>query len=1429
MDNNSEFKLAIIGMSGVFPQSPNISTLWNNITNKKDCIKKISPEFLEETHQVLASREANYVPYKGIIDDIELFDYNFFGYSKSEADSIDPQQRLMLQVSWNAFEDAGYSPNAIEDRKIGVYIGASENSYIKLFERSGLEDWKDQFIINMGNLRDLIATRISYLFNFHGPSINVQTACSTSLAALYEASRALLSRDCNVALVGASAIRIPQNTGHIYYPGGVYSKDGKCRPFDKNSSGTVSGNGVAAIIVKRLDDAIIDNNRIYSIITSVLANNDGNRKAGFTAPSIEGQSDLIKESFELTEIDVNKIGYIETHGTGTPLGDPIEFQALSDAIESYSSSKNFCALGGIKSNIGHLDACSGIAGLIKSSLVLFHKIIPPHLYFEEESENINLLDSPFYINKDVKNFDINRFKYACVNSIGIGGTNVFSILELPPKRKEKHKTPEGFYFLPLSVHDKEVRQKNIASLQSFVSSYEGSLIDLSSSLALNKLGKKYKTGLWVEHKESINKFLASSINIEENDGKIAFVFPGGGSFYFNMLREVRKEFPQIESYVNECLSFIDNQKTYCNLKKGFFEEISAEEFNILNLDTFHNLITSFIVNHAVAKLLINLNIYPDILIGHSLGEYNCAVLASVFSIKDALSIIEKRSDIFDKANRSVVVNVYEEKETLKKCLPPLSYEFVASNSKSNNTIIISPCIKDDIIKILDNNKYAYKILPISVPAHSSYLDPYLEDFYNSLQSYSIQPPQIPIISNLTGNYVKNFDAHYWVEHLRKEVLFTEGVKFLLEQNTFSFVQVGMGSGLLSLIKENLNKNINTIPTLGDNASQELKTFLNAIASFWLAGNKNIAYNLPQIQSRGGPTPLPPYNFKKTKCWIDKKITNFSKPTSKISVYKEELEKFFIKHYQYEKEHVLNNLTPIEDLFYNDYDIEKYIKNIEGESFFNVALDIEKTKTAEFFLNFLKFARNLAKKIPKRVLPVNIFLKSVDEKDFLVNSLPIRSCITCINQEIDNVIFSVFGYSDIQIENIDLTLLKKYIDNEKFIYLSSNAIAMPGYVQLHLPNYENLLMNYNADLKLTLLIGGIGRVGIYLLSKLLAKTKDKIIIIGRKRLNLDKLDKSILPNISDVNFNTLIELIKQYPKRIEYIECDISNQKEILKLSTKLIHKGVKSISSIVYAASASSKSSIRQLLSEVQDTDIHEQLSPKAISLKHITSLTNKIPTANIILLSSNAARLGGPGMFSYALSNALIDTAARSNQSYSSIVSISLDAFRFRNESLSDFQKTDNYIDEENLFYLFLFSFLCQKNENIIVSNEPYFERVNKWVYNPKAFLEEMDIADKDENNDVNPSNISETIMKIWEDLLGENKIDLNSDFFKIGGHSLLAFKLLSKINNIYNIKISLYDIKKNSILIDLKKIIETKINNNSNFRQAPKEIKLVNFDQIL
>ncbi|MBT8378443.1 MAG: type I polyketide synthase, partial [Ignavibacteria bacterium] len=623
-----ELDIAIIGMAGRFPGAKNLDEYWKLLSQGKESVTFFSDEELKESGVSPSTyNDPNFIKAAPILEDADKFDASFFGYSPRDARYMDPQQRLFLELASCSLEDGGYDPDKYQ-KPIGVFGGTAMNTY---FLFSGLtQKFVTEYIPTLlGNDKDFLATKVSYKLNLKGPSLNIQSACSTSLVAVHLACQSLLSEECDMALAGATAIRVPLNTGHYYQESGIHTRDGHCRPFDANASGTIFGSGGGVVLLKKLKNALNDKDNIYALIKGSAINNDGRTKVDYTAPSVEAQAHVIIEAQANAGVKADQIQYVEAHGTGTFLGDPIEITALTKAFRTTTDNKGFCAIGSVKSNIGHLDAAAGIAGLIKTVLALKNKKIPPSINFDSPNPEIDFENSPFFVNSVLSSWKNEDTPLrAGISSLGIGGTNAHIVLEEAPKLLPAVK-PASDEILFLSARSDSALNELTSNLANHLTNNpDNNLSDVAFTLREGrKIFDKKRIVVCNDSKKLVEVLQSQDseqildLEIETLEREVVFLFPGGGAQYINMGKELYDKEQIFRNEIDKCLA-IANKLLNKDLKGVLYPQKNLEHIAAKQItEPTIGLATLFIIEYAMAKYLMSLGIKPSAMVGHSLGEY----------------------------------------------------------------------------------------------------------------------------------------------------------------------------------------------------------------------------------------------------------------------------------------------------------------------------------------------------------------------------------------------------------------------------------------------------------------------------------------------------------------------------------------------------------------------------------------------------------------------------------------------------------------------------------------------------------------------------------------------------------------------------------------------------------------------------------------
>ncbi|MEW6352921.1 MAG: amino acid adenylation domain-containing protein [Pseudomonadota bacterium] len=874
--------IAIIGMAGRFPGANDIEEFWRNLQGGKESVRFFTAQELEESGVDDALiHDPNYVRARAVLDDAIAFDAAFFGYQPREAEIIDPQQRVFLECCWHALENAGYDPDTYPGL-IGVYAGAGTNSYLlhNLYPHPKFRSLTGLAPI-IANDKDFLATRVSYKLNLQGPSMTVQTACSTSLVAVYSACQSLLDYQCDMALAGGVSISFPQKRGHLYQEGGIYSGDGHCRAFDAKAQGMVGGQGAAAVVLKRLDDAMADGDHIWAVIKGGAVNNDGALKAGYTAPSIDGQARVITMAQAVAGVEPDTVTYVEAHGTGTPLGDPIEIAGLTQAFRVATQEKNFCAIGSVKTNIGHLDIAAGVAGLVKTALMLHHKMLPPSLHFEQPNPKIDFANSPFYVNSELREWRTDKLpRRAGVSSFGIGGTNVHVVLEEAPAPAAAQAT-RPWQVLTLSAKTAAALNATTDALAEHLERQpEVNLADAAFTLHAGRKHYAHRRMLVCQDAADALRILraddaarmATHVAVHDQ-APVVFMFPGQGAQHVDMCRELYESEPVFQEHVNACAELLQ-PLLGLDLRSVLYPSAEqTEQARKLLGQTWITQPALFTVEYALAKLWMAWGVRPQAMIGHSLGEYTAACLAGVLTLHDALNLLAERARLVQSLPGGAMLAVRVNEETVQ---PLLGGELcLAAVNGSALCVVSGPNAAIEALEErLTKEEIVHRRLHTSHAFHSMMVEPILAPFLEQLRKVALHPPQIPYVSNVTGTWIdaaQATDPQYWVRHMRHTVRFAAGLQTLLNKTEHVLLEVGPGQTLSTLARQHPAKRaeqsvITSARAAQDNRS-DIACLLDAVGRLWLTG-ATVNWTQFHAHERRRRVPLPGYAFERKHYWVE---------------------------------------------------------------------------------------------------------------------------------------------------------------------------------------------------------------------------------------------------------------------------------------------------------------------------------------------------------------------------------------------------------------------------------------------------------------------------------------------------------------------------------------------------------------------------------
>jgi len=898
-------RIAIVGMAGRFPGANSIDQFWRNLCGGVESITRFADHELEDSFSAATRSTANFVKARPILEDVDRFDAEFFGMYAREAELTDPQQRIFLECCWEALESAGYDPAAYRGA-IGVFAGSSINTYFLnnvCADRRTIEEFTSNYQVGsypmlLGAGQDFLSTRVSYKLDLRGPSLTVSTACSTSLLAVAQAAQSLLLYQADMALAGGVSISFPQKRGYQHLEGGMVSADGTCRPFDADASGTIFGSGAGVVLLKRLEDALADGDHIYAVLLGSGVTNDGSSKVGFTAPSVAGQAAAIDMALAAAGVEARSIGYVECHGTATPLGDPIEIAGLTQAFGTHTDHLQFCAIGSVKGNVGHLDAAAGVTGLIKTALALEAKVLPPSLHYRKPNPQIDFAKTPFFVNDSLRAWPRGAHPLrAGVSAFGVGGTNVHVVLEEPPAATAMSAAGGGAELIVLSARSAaalaDARRNLAANLAASLATNLATqsvppmsevgkhaapaLADVAYTLQVGRRGFDHRLAFVARDLDDAKSTLANESPTQVRTGsrprdraEVVFMFPGQGAQYPDMGRGLFERYPEFRRAMQECaailepllprdlLSLLYPSMDFADSKQRLMSTIAAQP-------------ALFSVEYALARLWMSWGVRPVAMIGHSIGEFVAAAVAGVMSLEDALRVVATRGRLMQELPGGAMLAVRLPEAELRALLPA-ELAIAAINGPALCVVSGPTRSVEAFEEVLGARGGVTRRLHTSHAFHSPMVEPVIEPLRRELETVRLSAPTIPYVSCVTGDWILPSQAtspDYWARHAREPVRFAEGIVKASASDSAVLLEVGPGNALTTLaLQATRGRGIPVIASMQDAARErdDDDRLLDAVGQAWCEGVEPDWMAIHGTARRR--VPLPTYPFERSRHWID---------------------------------------------------------------------------------------------------------------------------------------------------------------------------------------------------------------------------------------------------------------------------------------------------------------------------------------------------------------------------------------------------------------------------------------------------------------------------------------------------------------------------------------------------------------------------------
>ncbi len=1462
----NENYIAVIGMAGRFPGAKNLSEFWENLKNGNESVRHFADEELKQAGiQDDLIHNPLYIKARGTLDDVELFDADFFGISPYEAKITDPQHRFFLEVCWEALESAGYASGKYHGL-VGVFAGMSDNTYLEncLSRNAEFSKTNHPYQTHLANSNHFLATKVSYFLNLKGPSVNISTACSTSLVTITEACQSLLMNNCDIAIAGGVSIRVPQTKGYLYQEGSIYSLDGYCRAFDKDASGTVPGSGVGAVILKRLHDAIKDGDTIDAVIRGYAINNDGAAKAGYAAPSVIEQSRCIATA--LQDVDVETVTYVEAHGTGTLLGDPIEIAALTKAFRHYTKKKNYCAIGSVKTNIGHADTAAGIAGFIKTVLALKHKVIPASLHFKQSNPHIQLSDSPFYVNHELTAWKADSsIRRAGVSSFGIGGTNAHIILEEAPSIK-RIDTLRAIQIVSLSAKTSTALANQQENLLNYLLSHEIEANDLANIAYTLQVGRKEfqyrKTFLSSDREELIdllrkeqNKQYLHLPNDAQKKPKVVFLFSGQDALFHGVSQSIYQSEPCFKKYMDQCFSYLPssvNQSVTDYLLGSYIEKIDIPA-SILQPSLF-------ILEYSLAKTLFEWGVKPDAMLGYSLGEYVAACLSDVISLSDAIRLICIRGELTDKLKPGAMLEI------------PLSADKVTdliSNQKVTIAAINTPdsCVISgdrDVIIILQKEfdihlkplNLKSTLLKISHAFHSSMVEAILAEYQYQLESIQFYQHKIPYLSNLTGDWITDIDLQdlsYFVEHFQKPIQFTKALSHLSEYDIF--LEIGVGQALNILVRSHqFSRQPITISTLPakeylDEGIDYSHWLQNVLSKCWLNYIPVIWNNYYQNEGRQ-MVYLPTYPFERSRFWVDPdplpkrqlpiedKVTIYQ-PYWEVAPLLQSASSGGRKKYIIfvDSDAIASQLTRNLTAYCRD----DVIIVTQGSSFKKTGSNIYQINPEDKQDYYALFSELLKlKKLPNHLLhcwslskedsleplvlsdrvQINGFFSLVYfAQTFLSSDNRGQLKITVVTNHVKKILIDDYPLPEkATLLGVTLVLPQEYegvtcqVIDVDLVTLQSESLAKNLISEINAEPGKNNVVAYRRGMRFTQQFkeyknkshqnqNYLQKGGVYLITGGLGKIGIKLAEFLASHYAAHLI---LIARTVQPQPKELLK-IREQASSVVIIQADVTDYTQMKDVFDDIKNKH-QQLDGVFHLAAIANQST-KVLIKDLDVVQAYRQFMPKVQGAKVIQQLMNEFPVKFCLSYSSIASILGGIGLASYAASNCCLDSIAEmyKNSTASRWGSINWDAWNHLSyKSGTPFQKDDIFSNEKLAPDQALL--LSQQCCSYLADNANFIisttdlESRLEKWINPKNF----NLANKRNIffKDATAT-VEEKLIEIFKNCLGVSDLKLSDSFYEMGGNSLSAILLLEMIKQSFSTNITVADLINNSSIDKLTLLI--------------------------
>ncbi len=1442
--------IAIIGMAVQCPGAENITQFWNNLTQGIESITHFSEEALRQAGISKEELEnPNYVKAKGYLEKADHFDAPFFNMSRMAATILDPQQRLFLHNAWTALEDAGY-PNEECGGKIGIF--ASQSGISTYYQRNLLQDstlrqQQGDYQLYIHNSIDSLASRTAYLLNLSGPAMMIQSGCSSSLVAVTQACQSLQLQECQIAIAGGVAISTPLKSGYLYQEGMILSADGHCRPFSDSADGTVPANGVGTVILKRLSDARKDGDHIYAVIKGHASNNDGMQKSGFTAPGQTGQTAVIQTALKKANCCSDDISYVEAHGTATKLGDPIEIAALSNAFRHSSDRNQYCAIGSVKSNIGHSDTAAGVIGLIKTALALKHQQLPPSLNCPQPNRNINFANSPFYINTDLRDWKpiANKPRLAGVSSFGIGGTNAHVILQQTIDSKPAPIEQPTTQIILLSAKTEQALTMQRQNLHSYLQQQPldtKQFTDMAYTLQLGRCHFDYRQ-FWLAEDTTT---LCAQLNIADRcpttitNVRPVFIFPGQGNQFIETVRTAYSKDTILHKHIEQCCQLLaaDEREDLYSYLYGEKRQIRLEKIPAMAQQL---LLTIF--SYGIAQTLMEFGVQPQAVIGHSLGEYVAACIAGVITLPTMLRLVAVRGKLSESLPAGRMLAVSAETATLQLLLENEPHASIAAFNAPTLTVIagtvnaiarLQQQLKQQQIKcLLLNSQFAF---------HSADVNRIMAPFLQELTQHTFTSPTIPWLSSMTGEWIdKAINPDYFVKQLQQPVQFSTALQRSLNEAFSHFIEIGSGHALTTLVHHHQATTKPSTITPFINNHYDKNWLATTLATCW---QQHIPVNWQHYQAGNSHQrmSLPTYPFQTERYWPNTSPSKLRSIEASSMFYRADWKLINIDT---KAHHTVKNrirwLALIDSTGWGNklaiqlrQQQQQVITVIINKQFKQLSHDCYQMNPIEKH-HYQQLLSLLAEnnQVPDHIIHCWSLNKKEQSYGFFSLLYLIQAWSAHLNKQqcsrltvISNHLFKISHDDEPIVEKAALKGINIVIPQEYPVQTQLMDIGSNYHTEVLIPQLLPILYQADrtpyfawrhhlcfttsitaADIPPTLstpwrargtylITGGLGNIGLTLAYHLAKKYHAHLILISRR------------PASSSSTKDQLVQ-IKQLAASLTISHTDISNINQMTELFLSLKQQQ-RRIDAVFHLAAAPLDTS-RCLIKDLSSDKLHKQWQAKVRGIKILQQMHRFIPIQECYLFSSISALLGGPGLSAYAAANAILDHIAIQSSTFP-CYSIAWDAWHSKefgylqtnNQSLISKQQGMVLLDKAvTLMHL-------KKQKYIIISQTELTSRIKEWInpITPTTFSISKEISKtlRKSSSSSYDSDTRTIVIQTFCDCFGVKKIDPQAKFYQLGANSLIMVHLVSLLNQRLKTSISINDVMENHTINDLCRAIERK-----------------------